>query len=193
MLAEGSSFRSEPEVIQASDSMTFSTENAQLLLNRTPLVLDALLGDLPEGLDRKNEGPGTWSPFDIMGHLIHGEHTDWIPRARNILHQTNEGRFEVFDREAQFSISYGESMSELLSAFAAKRKVNLEELVSWKLSPSDVEKTGIHPEFGRVTLKEHLSMWMAHDLVHLNQLTRVLAVQFKPAIGPFAQYVNLFG
>lgn len=172
--------------------MTFCTANAQLLLNRTPLVLDALLRDLPDGLDRKNEGPGTWSPFDIVGHLIHGEHTDWIPRARIILNQTNGGHFEVFDREAQFNISYGEDMIQLLSAFSEIRKTNVEEMSSWNLTTKELEQTGVHPEFGTVTLGQHLNMWVAHDLVHSNQLLRVLAFQFKDDVGPFARYVNLF-
>ena len=138
----------------------------------------------------KNEGPDTWSPFDIVGHLIHGEKTDWIPRARIILFEDDK-RFEPFDRFAMFEASKNKTMRELLDEFGDLRKDNIEELKSFGIEESDLEKTGIHPEFGEVTLRNLLSTWTVHDLNHIAQIARVMGKLYKEEAGPWPRYIKL--
>ena len=170
---------------------SFVLNEAVRALSVTPAVLRALLTDLPESWLDSNEGPETWSPFDIVGHLIHGEKTDWIPRARHILNGPSEIPFEPFDRFAQFRESRDKSLGALLNEFEDLRRKNLEELASLKLGEADLEMEGKHPEFGVVTLRQLLATWVCHDFSHLGQISRVLAKRHREAVGPWAQYLSI--
>jgi len=166
-------------------------QNTIALLARTPLALDALLRDLPESWTLRNEGEGTWSPFDIIGHLIHGERTDWLPRARRVLQLGESRPFDSFDRWAQTRESEGKSLAQLLDEFARLRSENLAALKAMNLQPKDLESRGRHPELGAVTLSELLATWAAHDLTHLHQLARVMAHQYREAVGPWSKYLGV--
>jgi hypothetical protein len=161
------------------------------LLARTPATLDVLLRDLPETWTLRNEGRDTWSPFDIVGHLIHGERTDWIPRARMILEFGDTRTFEPFDRLAQQRESQGKSLADLLDEFARLRSGNLDQLRALNLQPKDFARRGRHPALGRVTLSELLSTWVAHDLTHLHQLSRVMAYQCHDSVGPWTKFLGV--
>jgi hypothetical protein len=161
------------------------------LLTRTPAVLDAFLRDLPEEWTCENEGEKTWSAFDIVGHLIHGERTDWIPRARMILEFGETRTFERFDRLAQERESRGKSLPQLLDEFARLRSENIRELQGMNLREHDLQRRGRHPAFGAVTLSELLATWAAHDLTHLHQITRVMAHQYREAVGPWTAYLGV--
>src|SRR5262245_28472292 len=144
--------------------MEFDLKQAVAMLASTPGTLQAMLQDLPLEWTQNNEGPETWSPYDVLGHLIHGERADWIPRARIILEHGESRAFEPFDRFAQFTESQGKTLTELLGEFAALRKQNLDALRRLQLSSDDLERVGQHPALGRVTLKEMLATWVTHDL-----------------------------
>ena len=161
------------------------------LLARTPATLNALLRDLPETWTHRNEGPNTWSPFDIVGHLIHGELTDWMPRARMILQHGDSRAFEPFDRLAQERESQGKSLSQLLDQFARLRSENLDQLRALNLQPNDFDRRGRHPALGPVTLSNLLSTWAAHDLTHLHQLARVMACQCRQSVGPWIKFLGV--
>jgi hypothetical protein len=161
------------------------------LLTRTPLALNALLRDLPEAWTHCNEGDQTWSAFDIVGHLIHGERTDWMPRARMILQSGETRTFEPFDRWAQEHESEGQSLEQLLDEFAHMRTENLKELRALHLAPEDLARRGRHPALGVVTLSQLLATWAAHDLTHLHQLSRVMAHQYREAVGPWRAYLGV--
>jgi hypothetical protein len=161
------------------------------LLARTPAVLDALARDLPDEWTRRGEGPGTWTVFDIVGHLIHGERTDWIPRVKMILRFGDAQAFEPFDRLAQQRESEGKTLSELLDLFRRLRADNLIELQSLNLQPPDLERRGRHPAFGAVTLGQLISTWAVHDLTHLHQISRVMAHQYRDAVGPWRAYLGV--
>jgi hypothetical protein len=161
------------------------------LLARTPAALDALLRGLPESWTLANEGDSTWTAFDIVGHLIHGERTDWIPRATLILRSGEAEPFEPFDRFAQARESEGKSLAELLDAFARLRAQNLDQLRAWKLSDGDLERRGRHPALGVVTLSQLLATWAGHDLTHLHQLSRVMAHQYRELVGPWTAYLGV--
>jgi DinB superfamily len=148
------------------------------LLARTPAVLDALLRDLPEAWTLGNEGANTWSAFDVVGHLIHGERTDWIPRARMILDFGETREFEPFDRWGQERESEGKSLGQLLDEFARLRAEGMGELRAMNLRPADLDRRGRHPALGAVTLSQLLATWAAHDLTHLHQISRVMAHQY---------------
>jgi hypothetical protein len=171
--------------------MKFDLDDAIQLLRSTPDILWVVLAGLPEEWISANEGPDTWSPFDVVGHLIHGEETDWIPRARLILEQGEAKVFEPFDRFAQLENSKGRSMGELLDEFADLRAESLEALDAMKLTDEDMERTGQHPEFGKVTLRQLLATWTVHDLSHLAQISRVLAKQYKDEVGPWSAYLRV--
>jgi DinB superfamily len=173
--------------------MDFQLDGALPVLRRTPAVLRALLGDLPDQWTRATEGPGTWSPFDIVGHLIHGERTDWVPRAEHILRHGDAVPFAPFDRDAMFALSQGLSLASLLDTFAVLRSQNLERLVALRLTAGDLERRGLHPELGPVTMGQHLATWTAHDLSHVGQVVRVMARQYKEAVGPWRVYLPLLG
>jgi hypothetical protein len=161
------------------------------LLTRTPAVLDALLRDLPDVWTFRNEGGDTWSAFDVVGHLIHGERTDWLPRARRLLEFGETRAFEPFDRWGQVRESQGRSLGQLLDEFARLRSDNLRELRALNLKPEDLDKRGRHPALGVVTLSELLATWAAHDLTHLHQLSRILAHQYRHAVGPWSVYLGV--
>ena len=161
------------------------------LLERTPLMMCALLEGISEELIRSNEGPGTWSAFDVLGHLIHGEKTDWIPRAKIILQEGENRPFDPFDREAMLETSKGKTLAELLEEFDRLRKENLETIRTMNLSPSDYARKGMHPALGSVTLGELLATWVVHDLDHLTQVLRVTAKYFGSAVGPWEAYLSV--
>ncbi len=161
------------------------------LLTRTPAALDALLRDLPETWTLRHEGEKTWNPFDVVAHLIHGERTDWMPRARIVLQFGETQTFEPFDRGGHVQESQGKSLGQLLDEFARLRSENLVELVALNLRPEDLELRGRHPAFGVVTLSELLATWAAHDLTHLHQVSRIMAHQYREAVGPWSAYLGV--
>lgn len=171
--------------------MKFDLEQALPLLERTPSVLEAQLKNLPEVWLYCNEGPETWSAFDILGHLIHGEKTDWIARLNIILSEEGNKTFAPFDRFAMFEESKGKSMDQLLSEFHLLRLHNIAVLKSKNLTTEDYDKEGIHSVFGKVTLSELLSCWVAHDLNHLAQINRVMAKQYKAEVGPWIEFLRI--
>lgn len=161
------------------------------LLTRTPAALDALLRDLPDSWALQNEGEKTWSAFDVIGHLIHGELTDWMPRARMILESGESNTFEPFDRVAQERESQGKSLKQLLDEFRRLRSRNLDELRGLNLGEKDLERRGRHPALGVVTLSQLLATWAAHDLTHLHQISRIMAHQYREAVGPWSRYLGV--
>lgn len=171
--------------------MEFKLEQAIALLNRTPKVLRAALEGLPSEWIEARNGEGTWSAYDVLGHLIHGERTDWIPRARIILEHGEARVFDRFDRYAQFEESAGKSFPELLAGFEQVRNESLTVLRALNLSDADLERGGTHPEFGRVTLSQLLATWVAHDQGHLVQIHRTLARQYREAVGPWTAYLSV--
>ena len=171
--------------------MEFELGNAIAVLERTPATLRSLLLGLPPAWTDATEGPDTWSPYVVIGHLIQGERSDWIPRAQIILAQGPERRFTPFDRFAQFRDSEGKSLTELLDEFAQLRAANLSTLKSWQLTDAQLALEGQHPAFGAVTLRQLLATWVAHDLGHVVQVSRVMAKQYRDAIGPWTEYLSV--
>lgn len=171
--------------------MTFDINKSIEILNRTPLVIESLLAGLPDEWIMNNEGKDTWSPYIIVGHLIHGEKTDWIPRAKMILSDSEIKTFTPFDRFAQLDDDRKRPIKELLNEFKELRAKNLAELKSLKIDHADLLKKGIHPELGEVTLKELLSTWVVHDLGHISQITRVMAKQYRDEVGPWIEYLGI--
>ncbi len=171
--------------------MEHSLESTISLLTRTPAAFDTLLRDLPETWTFRNEGENTWSAFDIVGHLIHGERTDWVPRARMILQFGETRTFEPFDRWGHMRECQGKSLGQLLDEFARLRTENLEGLRALNLRPEDLERRGRHPALGVVTLSELLATWAAHDLTHLHQISRVMAHQYREAVGPWGRFLGV--
>ncbi|HEU4830118.1 MAG TPA: DinB family protein [Gemmatimonadales bacterium] len=169
--------------------MRFEPAAGLPILERTPHVLRAMLGGLPPDWTEATEGPGTWSPYVVVGHLIHGERTDWVPRARIILEQGPHRRFAPYDRLAQLRESRGKSMGQLLDEFSALREENLATLVGWELTETQLALRGVHPDFGDVTLRQLLATWVAHDLGHLAQVARVMAKQYREEVGPWRAYL----
>jgi uncharacterized damage-inducible protein DinB len=169
--------------------MEFKLDLAREILSRTPLTLNSLLRRLPDEWLMANEGPETWSAFDVVGHLIHGEEADWIPRARIILEQGESRAFKPFDRFAMFEISRGKSLGQLLDKFESLRSESLRELDALNLTTEMLARRGTHPEFGPVTLGQLLSTWVVHDLGHLAQIARVMAKQYGEAVGPWQAYL----
>lgn len=169
--------------------MQFELTRGLEVLERTPAVFRALLGGLTEAWTTPNEGPETFSPFDNVGHLIHGERTDWIARARIILAQGPNRTFEPYDRFAQYRESEGKTMADLLDEFASLRAANLEILRGWNLGEAEMELRGEHSALGEVTLRQLLATWVAHDLGHIAQTTRVMAKQYRDAVGPWRAYL----
>jgi hypothetical protein len=170
---------------------THNLEHTFALLARTPAALDALLRDLPDVWSNRNEGNNSWSAVDIVGHLIHGERTDWLARARMVLRHGEAQTFEPFDRLGHTRDSQGKPLAQLLDEFAHLRSDNLAELRALTLRPEDLERRGRHPVFGPVTLSELLATWAVHDLTHLHQLSRVMAHQYRDAVGPWSQYLGV--
>lgn len=169
----------------------FVLAEATALLAQTPATLDALLRQLPAGWSDAHEGGETWSAFDVLGHLIHGEQTDWLQRVRTILDHGESRPFARFDRFAQFSESEGRTLHELLDRFAALRTGNLQQLASLTLADADLDRRGQHPAFGAVTLRQLLATWVAHDCDHIAQIARVLAKQYSDEVGPWRAYLRV--
>jgi hypothetical protein len=161
------------------------------LLSRTPATLNALLRDLPETWTLRNEGDNTFNAFDLVGHLIHGERTDWMSRARRILEYGETRAFEPFDRFAQQGESQGKSLPQLLDEFARLRSENLDQLSALNLQPNDLARRGLHPSLGVVTLSQLLATWAAHDLTHLHQLSRIMAHQYRETVGPWTAFLGV--
>ena len=180
-----------PSKLPKEGLMEFNISHAINLLTRTPIVLRAMLEGLPSEWISSNEGVKTWSLYDVIGHLIHGERTDWIPRARIILEEGERRTFETFDRNAQFEESTGNSIEELLDTFESLRRENIQRLREMKLEPEDLRRSGKHPEFGRVTLEELLATWVAHDQDHVVQISRTMARQYRAAVGPWQAYLSV--
>ncbi len=169
--------------------MDFDLPAGIAILERAPGTLRALLEGLGPEWTGADEGPDTWSPYVVLGHLIHGEHADWIPRARIILAQGVDRRFTPFDRFAQFRESEGKSLAQLLDELEGLRAANLTTLAGWNLTESQLALEGEHPAFGAVSLRQLLATWVAHDLGHLAQVARVMAKQYREAVGPWRAYL----
>jgi DinB family protein len=171
--------------------MAQDLEQTTALLARTPAALDAILRDLPEAWTLRNEGENSWSAFDIVGHLIHGERTDWMPRVKMVLEFGESQTFRPFDRWGQVRESQGKSLDQLLDEFARLRAENLDELRGLNLGREDFERRGRHPALGVVSLSELLATWAIHDLTHLHQISRVMAHQYRDAVGPWSAYLGV--
>jgi hypothetical protein len=171
--------------------MEFRFEDAVPVLQRTPGVLRALLLNLPPVWTEATEGPGTWSPYDVVGHLIHGDRTDWVPRVEHILQHGDAVAFPPFDREAMFKASKDIPLGTLLDTFDRLRAGSLTRLNELGLSEDDLARRGRHPEFGVVTLGQHLATWVAHDLGHIRQVVRAMARQYSDTVGPWRAYLSI--
>ena len=171
--------------------MQHNLQNTISLLTRTPATLNTLLRDLPETWTIRNEGENTWNTFDVVGHLNHGERTDWMPRARMVLQFGETKAFEPFDRQGHAREIHGKSLEQLLDEFARLRAENLAELRALNLRQEDLERRGRHPALGIVTLSQLLATWAAHDLTHLHQISRVMAHQYRAAVGPWSAYLGV--
>jgi hypothetical protein len=171
--------------------MEFDLEQAFSVLERTPRTLQAMLGSLAPVWTDATEGPETWSPYVIVGHLIHAERADWVPRAQIILAQGADRHFPPFDRFAQFRDSQGKSLADLLDEFARLRADSLATVAGWRLTGAQLALEGLHPEFGPVTLRQLLATWVAHDLGHVAQAARVMAKQYREAVGPWRAYLPI--
>lgn len=171
--------------------MQFNVNKSIEVLERTPEVLKIQLSGLSDDWTMNNEGGETWSPYDVVGHLLHGENTDWPARLRIILSNNTDKRFTPFDRFAQFENSKGKTLNDLLNDFANKRSENLKELKSMSIKEEMHSLSAIHPVFGEVTLSQLLSTWAVHDLNHLAQINRVMAKQYKEAVGPWIEYMRI--
>lgn len=168
----------------------FTIPGMLAILERTPNVLHALLADLPENWTLHNEGGDTWTPYDVVGHLVHGERTDWMARIRKCL-SADDKAFVRFDRTAMFNESDGKSLEDLLDEFAALRQHNLAAFSALGITEADLESTGLHPTFGEVKLRQLLATWAAHDLGHLTQITRVMCKQYRAEVGPWKEFISV--
>lgn len=171
--------------------MKYNENKSIQILERTPSVLRVLLTGLHDDWTMNNEGPDTFSPYDVVGHLIHGEKTDWMPRTKMILEHGTNKTFELFDRFAQFRDSKGKSLHQLLDEFEALRQENMDWLRSLELTENDLDKKGMHPVLGEVTLRNLLATWVVHDLTHIAQVTRVMAKQYKEELGPWPEFFRV--
>ena len=170
--------------------MSIELNHALEVLERTPGVVRAMVGGLSEGWTAGGT-EDNWGPFDIVGHLVHGEVTDWIPRVRIILEHGEEKSFEPFDRLAQFELSKGRTLEELINEFARLRFENIEKLKSWNLSDEQLQSKGMHPELGKVTLSQLLATWVIHDLTHIRQIAVNMAQNYKDEVGPWVEYLSI--
>jgi len=171
--------------------MNFTIDRSLAILCRTPAVIETLLNGISEEWLKNNEGANTWSPYEVVGHLIHGEKTDWIVRAKVILSAAQNKTFEPFDRFAQSNEDQERPIGVLLEEFKEWRVKNLEELKALQIDEAKLQKKGIHPELGEASLKELLSTWVVHDLGHIAQITRVMAKQYKSEVGPWKEYLGI--
>jgi uncharacterized damage-inducible protein DinB len=171
--------------------MKFQIEQAVEILAKTPATVKSLLGDLSDDWTRGEENKNDWSAFDIVGHLIHADETDWMPRARIILARGENPAFEPFDRYGQFEKSAGKTLNELLDAFALVRRQSLDALRALNLTAEHLKLTAAHPELGAVTLEQLLSTWTVHDLTHVRQIAAVLARKYSANVGAWKQYLSI--
>jgi hypothetical protein len=171
--------------------MNFTIEKSLEVLERTPDVLIAMLLNITDEWALPNEGGESWSPYDVVGHLIHGEKTDWIPRMEIILSDRSPKVFKPFDRFAQLGVSKEKSLTDLLHEFKALRTKNVHQLRARNISLEDLKEEGIHPAFGEVTLSQLLATWVVHDLNHISQISRVMAHQYKTDVGPWIAYLRI--
>jgi hypothetical protein len=169
----------------------FKLDDTIALLASTPASVNGLLRNLPETWTHRGEGGDSWTAFEVVGHLIHGEKTDWMPRARMILQYGDSRPFEVFDRGGHKQDIQGKSMAQLLDEFAQARSENLAALRGMNLHPTDFARRGKHPALGGVTLSQLLATWAAHDLTHLHQISRIMAHQYREAVGPWSAYLGV--
>jgi uncharacterized damage-inducible protein DinB len=177
--------------ITNANSMQYSLARSYEILDRTPAVLQSLLSGLPDDWVMPNEGPETFSPYDVIGHLVHGEKTDWVVRMKMILEFGNTKTFERYDRFAQYEESKGKSLQQLLDEFAAIRKENMVWFKSLNLTEDDLDRKGMHPVLGDVTLRNLLATWVVHDLTHMAQITRVMAKQYKEEMGSWPEFFRI--
>jgi hypothetical protein len=198
MLRLGKVNRVSPRIQKSarrSSNVDFDLNKSISLLERTPRVLESMLSGLGTEWTDATEGADTWSPFNVLGHLIDGEETDWMGRTRIILGNApaSERRFVPFEMTRHLTATKGRTMQELLARFAQLRGQNIAELRSLNLKPADLERTGVHPKFGTVTLSQMLATWTVHDLAHIAQISRVMANQYKEAVGPWREYLGILG
>jgi hypothetical protein len=177
--------------ITNDSKMKYSLERSYEILDRTPAVLQALLTGLPDDWVMPNEGPETFSPYDVIGHLVHGEKTDWVVRAKMILEFGNTQTFVKWNRFAQYEESKGKSLQQLLDEFAAIRKENMVWFKALNLTEDDLDRQGMHPVLDDVTLRHLLATWVVHDLTHIAQITRVMAKQYKTEMGPWPEFFRI--
>jgi hypothetical protein len=173
------------------NAMEHDLQDTLSLLTRTPGALNALLRELPDSWTSRNEGENTWSAFDVVGHLIHAERTDWMPRVRMVLQFGETQPFAPFDRWGMLRETQGKRLGELLDEFAGLRSENLGQLRALNLQRADLQRRGRHPALGVVTLSELLATWATHDLTHLHQISRVMAHQYREAVGPWSAYLGV--
>ena len=171
--------------------MKYSIERSIEILERTPAVLDTMLSGIGDDWVMNNEGPETFSPYDVIGHLVHGEKTDWTARTKRILEFGDTKTFDLWNRFAQYEESKGKTLQQLLDEFAAIRNENIEWLKSLLLAEADLDKKGMHPKLGSVTLRNLLATWVAHDLTHIAQVARVMAKQYKDEMGPWPEFFRI--
>jgi hypothetical protein len=170
---------------------TFTLDRSIEVLQRTPAALQSLLGGLGDFWTRSNYGADTFSPFDVVGHLIHADRTNWLPRLRVILDQGEATRFPVFDRYAMYAADKGKSMADLLSAFASIRREAIDQLKAMKLTEEQLDRRGVHPQLGPITMRNVLAAWVVHDLNHLHQVAKCMAYQYRDDVGPFREFLTI--
>jgi hypothetical protein len=171
--------------------MKHDLQETMALLTRTPVVLNALLRDLPATWTMQDEGENSWSAFDVVGHLVDGERVNWMPRVRMILQTGEQETFVPFDRGGNIRESQGKSLAQMLDEFAKLRAANLNEVRALNLESEDLKRRGRHPAFGAVTLSQLLSTWAVHDLTHLHQISRIMAYQYREEVGPWKEYLGV--
>ena len=171
--------------------MEFEFDTATNVLERTPRLLNAMVGGLPDEWTSGSERHDDWGVFDVVGHLIHADETDWVPRAEVILRQGEDRDFPPFDRFGQFEKSRGKTLGELLNDFGAIRKNCLATVGGWNLTDEQLELRGVHPEFGEVTLRQLLATWVVHDLTHVRQIATIMAKKYEDAVGPWKSYLSI--
>lgn len=174
-----------------NSATAFRLDEAMAVLARTPGTLRTMLAGLSEPWIHNNYGPETWSPFDVVGHLIHGERTDWIPRVKIILEHGPAKPFEPFDRYAQYDASKGKSLEQLLNEFESLRRANLATLAKMHLTETQLDREGTHPALGRVTLRQLLATWVVHDLNHIHQIAKSMAYQYRNEVGAWREYLTI--
>ena len=171
--------------------MEINLDRSIEVLKTTPYVLDAYLSQLSKDWINNNEGRDSWSPYDILGHLIYGERTDWMPRIKTILNDSGNKKFEPFDRFAQLKKEQNKPIQTMIQEFKDLRKKNLEELIALNITEKDLKRVGFHPELGKVSLQQLLATWTVHDLGHIGQISRVMAKQYLKDVGPWFEYLNV--